>query len=409
MGLAMGPKKRILLLTTTFPRWPNDDVPPFVFNLAKRLKKHFEIFVLAPHFPGAKGNETLAGIKVRRFYYFFPPAEKLCYEGGGFSKIRNNFWLVFLLPFYFLAGTWATYKLTRQEKIDLINAHWVIPQGFMAVFIKKLTGIPVMITSHGTDIFGFNQWFINAFKKYALRNADLVLTVSRKLKNEVNKLAPSQKNKILVRSMGVDINYFQKQAIKDKENVRKIFGRGKKLVVFVGRLVKKKGVNYLIGAIGRVKKKQPSVLLLIIGDGPARPELEKQVTEEGLENNVSFLGWLDQQRLPGYYGAADVFVSPVVETGWGSEGFGLTFIEAMAANTIVIGTRAGAIDEIIKNGDNGLIVSQQSSLALAAAILKVFKSPVLQRKFRKNSWRLIKNFDWPVVELKYQEMINKLI
>lgn len=403
-------KKKILILTSTFPRWKNDSTPPFVFYLARHLEKHFQVFVLAPHFPGARDKNKFGQIIVYRFHYFWEKFEKLCYEGGGFSKIRRNFWLILLTPFYFLTALLATYKLVRGKKIDLINAHWAIPQGFIAVLVKKLTGVPVVITCHGTDILGYNNYFLRLLKIYSLKNADLILPVSNKLKIAILKMIPQLQKKTRVRSMGIDIEFFRQSAIKDRNLIKKKFAYNRKLVLFVGRLVKKKGINYLIEAMVQVKKSFPSVLLLILGEGPSEDDLKKQIERVHLENNVSFLGWIDNQKLAGYYGAADVFVSSPEESNWGSEGFGLTFIEAMASGTAVIGTRVGAVGEIIKDGQNGLLVPQRDSTKLAGAILKVLKSLSLRNKFQKNCQTFIEQkFDWKVVEKEYQENITRII
>lgn len=403
-------KKKILVLTTTFPRWKNDATPPFCFHLAQRLQKHFQVYVLAPHSSGAKTKERIGGIKVYRFRYLPNFLEKLCYEGGGFSKIRKNFWLSLQLPFYFLAGFLATYQLVRKEKINIINAHWIIPQGFIAVLIKKITTVPVIITSHGTDVFGFNQLFFIIVKKITLANSDLVFAVSRKLKEKIKKIAPDQKSKVQILSMGVEIDYFRKLSAKNKQAVKRRLGSNRKIVIFVGRLSAEKGIDCLIKAIAIVKKTIPSVLLLIIGEGPLKNDLVKQVDNAYLQGEVKFLGWLNHRKLPGYYGAADVFVSPTVATDWGSEGLGLTFIEALASGTTVIGTKAGGIVEIIKDGENGILVPQRSPAKLAEAIIKVLKSPELKVRFQANTSRMIKeNYDWSVVESKYKTAIENVI
>src|SRR5438034_378137 len=88
-------KKKILVLASTFPRWENDTTPPFVFELEKRLAHDFDIFVLAPHFPGAKKQEKMEGVSVTRFQYFWPARyQKLCYGGGILPNIKKNTFLL---------------------------------------------------------------------------------------------------------------------------------------------------------------------------------------------------------------------------------------------------------------------------------------------------------------------------
>src|SRR5947209_1033664 len=110
------PKKKILALASTFPRWKNDTTPPFVLELEKRLSKDFEIFVLAPHFTGAKKYEEIDNLKIYRFQYFWPAKyQKLCYEGGILPNIMKNKFLLFqgitLILFEFIAAM----KIIKKE------------------------------------------------------------------------------------------------------------------------------------------------------------------------------------------------------------------------------------------------------------------------------------------------------
>src|SRR6185437_1067651 len=109
-------KKKILVLASTFPRWRNDTTPPFVFELEKRLVNEFDIIVLAPHAKGAQKKETMEGITVQRFQYFWPAKwQKLCYDGGILPNLKKNTFLyveaLTLLFFEFIAAA----KIVRRE------------------------------------------------------------------------------------------------------------------------------------------------------------------------------------------------------------------------------------------------------------------------------------------------------
>ena len=82
--------KQILVVTSTFPRWKDDEDPPFIFELCNRLRTHYQIHVLAPHCPGTKTEEYLSGIYVKRFRYFIKPWERLAYHGGILSKLKHG-------------------------------------------------------------------------------------------------------------------------------------------------------------------------------------------------------------------------------------------------------------------------------------------------------------------------------
>ncbi len=147
-------KKKLLVFASTFPRWKNDTIPPFVYELSKRLTKDFDVSVLAPAYPGAKCFEVMDKMKVHRFHYFFKKYEKLAGSGGILPTLNSNKWFYFQVPFFMMNEFFALWKLTRKIRPDIIHAHWIIPQGFVAGLVKNITGVPYVVTSHGGDIYG---------------------------------------------------------------------------------------------------------------------------------------------------------------------------------------------------------------------------------------------------------------
>ena len=152
--------KRILVITSTFPRWKDDEDPPFVFELCNRLRAHYQVNVLAPHCPGSKTEEYLSGIYIKRFRYFIKPWERLAYQGGILSKLKHHPWQYGLLPFFFMGELIALIRLLRKYKFHLIHAHWLIPHGLVALlarlFIKSAP--PLLCTSHGRSVCTSRQY-----------------------------------------------------------------------------------------------------------------------------------------------------------------------------------------------------------------------------------------------------------
>jgi len=160
-------RPRVLVLTSTFPRWENDSEPAFVFELSRRLCPFFDVTVLSPRTPDSKLQETMAGLKVVRFPYFFQSWEKLAMHGGGIlNKLKTNPFYYLLVPFFLLGQLFALVRLLQNEKFALIHAHWLIPQGVVAAIGLILTRqrIPLVCTSHGGDLFALrcnilsNRW-----------------------------------------------------------------------------------------------------------------------------------------------------------------------------------------------------------------------------------------------------------
>jgi hypothetical protein len=147
---------RVLVLTSTFPRWENDPEPAFVYELSRRMTGKFNVTVLAPRSPDAKDRETMSGMKVIRFPYFIRSYENLATHSGGImGRLRTNPLNYLLTPLFFLGQVWALTRLLSSERFDLIHAHWIIPQGLTAVIALTLTRkqIPLICTSHGGDMY----------------------------------------------------------------------------------------------------------------------------------------------------------------------------------------------------------------------------------------------------------------
>lgn len=394
--------KKILVLASTFPRWKNDTTPPFIFELEKRLTKDFDIHILAPHHKNAKKYEELEGLKIYRFQYFWPSKfQRLCYEGGILPNIKRNKFLMvqgFTLVFFELV---SAIKILKKEKINLIHAHWIIPQGIVALLINKLFKIPYIITTHGGDIFGLQSPLLKQLKKSILKNASKITVVSNAIKEEIlNKIDPNLNIEVI--SMGVDSKLFNPKkydkTIKEKYNI------GGPFLLFVGRLAEKKGVKYLIEAMPKIVLKFPKTKLLIIGEGTLEEELKSLTNDLNLQNNIIFLGAIPNKDLPKYYATADIFIGPSIKVKDGdTEGFGLTFAEASFSGCIPIGTDVGGISDIIKNRENGYLIKQKNSDAIAKVVIKILNNKKISANIKKLLIpSLVNRFDWKNIKNQYQ-------
>ena len=143
----------VLVATSTFPRWSKDTVPArFVFDLSLQLKRHFHVIVLAPHAPGAAFRETMDGLEIYRFPYFWPHGlQSLCNGGGIMPALRSGMFPKIQAPFLFLMEWYYLIKILKTRSIDLINSHWMIPQGFSVALAKLFfPRIPHLLTIHST-------------------------------------------------------------------------------------------------------------------------------------------------------------------------------------------------------------------------------------------------------------------
>jgi glycosyltransferase involved in cell wall biosynthesis len=383
-------KIRVLVIATTFPRWKNDQEPPFVYDLCRNLPEELDIHVLAPHAPGAKEQENWGKIKITRFPYFFPKnLQKLCYEGGIIPNLKAN-WLARLqLPFFLIALPIRLIKMTSGNKFDLIHCHWLIPQGFFCALIKIFRGIPYILTAHGGDVYSFkNIPCVGSLIKFALKHSTICTVNSQATKNKVLKNRKS--TNIQVIPMGVDLEKFNPENF--NHEIRASMGSQNLLLLGVGRLALKKGFNFLIEAMPQIIQEIPSARLVIIGFGPEKEQLEKQIQKLKLSSSVSLIGGKSGKELRDWFASADIFIGPSIVTPDGdTEGQGVVFLEAMASGTAVIASDVGGIKDAVRDNISGLLVHEKNPQAIAEKILTLAKDKQLKEKLIQNALELVRS------------------
>lgn len=396
-------KKRLLILTSTFPRWENDSTPPFVWELSKKLQTKFDVIILAPHYPGSKENDIWNGIKIKRFRYFFSSFEKLAVGDGIISTLKKNPLYYLLIPFFIIGEFFALKRSIKKFQPDLVHAHWIIPQGLL----MSLTGYkkPFLITTHGGDIWAFRNPLMTKIKKLALKRSTAITVVSKAIKNEIEKNIIQDK-KINVISMGVDTNTFAPNRRSD--SLRQKY-QNKKIILFVGRLVEKKGIEYLVKAMPEIINKNSKLQLLIIGAGPLENKLQKLITELKLENNISMLGAKPNSDLPTYYASSDIFVAPSIEANSGDkEGLPVTLMEAMSSATVVVSSDLEGNKDLIIDGQNGFLCKQKNPSSISDVIKKILDNNELVEIKNNARKTIVNNFSWEVVGHKYEKILNEL-
>lgn len=395
----------VLVLTSTYPRWENDTEPAFVHFLNRQLAENYRVIVLAPHYPGARRQETMDGILVHRFRYFFPFGEHLAYAGGIISNLKSNRLKLLLVPFFLLAQLAGTLVLARKYRVQLIHAHWVIPQCLLAVLCRKLHLVPgntgILCTSHGGDLFALQGGILQRLKRLAFRLSDHVTVVSHAMKERLLALGCPAET-VTVQSMGVDVTstFVPDKAI---EKTREL--------VFVGRLVEKKGVPTLIEALGLLADDFPTVQLTIVGDGPDRPALEQQVADLGLDRQVEFAGARPNDAVPRFYQSAKIAIVPsVVAADGDQEGLGLVAVEAMGCGCATIASDLPALRDVISHDETGLVFRSADAADLAAKLRRLLTDPALQARLATNGRRFVEEkFDWNAVGSHYRRIVEACI
>ena len=400
---ANDPKPAVLVLTSTFPRWEGDVEPPFVYELARRLTDSFVVHVLAPHAPGSKRREILDGVHVHRFRYGPACCERLAYQGGILANLKKSPALFGLVPFFLAAQLLAVIHLLMRQPIQVIHAHWIFPQGMIALLARFLSGRPtrVVCTSHGGDLYGLKGRFFKETQRRVLLGSDRVTVVSRAMRFDLVNMGADPR-KVCVIPMGVDLQYRFVPAATS--------ACGDSLL-FVGRLVEKKGLRHLFEAMPLILRQRPQAQLTVVGDGPSRQELENLSLELGLRECVEFRGGVRNVDLPTAYQRAGVVVFPsVIGNDGDREGFGLVLVEAMGCGCAAVVTDLPAMRDIVSDGKTGLVVSQKNSVQLAKAVVRLMGDSELRSAIAREGRRHVReNFDWARVSRQYASLMVAII
>jgi glycosyltransferase involved in cell wall biosynthesis len=401
-------KPKLLVLTSTFPRWSEDTDPPFVYELSRRLTDTFDVTVHAPHYPGAKTRETMGGMYIHRFRYSFAPFERLAGSTGILPTLHYNKLYYGLVPFFLLAQFFSLLFLVQKKRPEIIHAHWILPQGFVAVLVGILSGVPVVITAHGADVFGLQGVLLEKIKRFTLKRVKGVTVVSKALADVVSSFVPPDVHLQII-PMGVDSVVFSPEHKDD--SIKKIYGVKGTLLIYVGRLTEKKGVAYLVEAMGMLCNDIPDGKLVIIGSGELEERLKKQVSALKLDNYIQFAGSITNKKLPAYYASADIFIGPSIEAKSGDkEGFGLTFVEAAMSGCLVIGTRVGGICDIIQDNETGFLIPAKEPDALAQKIIYALEHNHQVQSIRRTARkRFIEKFDQKIIAERYASLFLQVI
>jgi glycosyltransferase involved in cell wall biosynthesis len=395
-------KPRLLILTSTYPRWPCDPEPGFVHELAKRLTCEFEVTVVGPHSAGALFEEVMDGVRIRRYRYGPEVLETLVNDGGIVTNLKRQPWKWLLVPGFILGLFWSLWSANRQVRPDVIHTHWLLPQGLAAALLSKMVRMPpFLVTSHGADLFALKASPFQLLKRFVVRRAAAVTVVSTAMRNELARIGVDI-SKVSVQPMGVDLS----ERFTPGSDAERSFDE----ILFVGRFVEKKGLRHLIEAMPVILKAHPSAKLTIVGFGPEATEREMQVRELALQTKIKFVGAVPQTGLATFYRRAAVFVAPFVQASSGDqEGLGLVVVEAVGCGCPLVISDLPAVGEVLAGNIIAGMVPPGSVEALENAIsdaLSQRDQRIVESEQLRSS--LQTRFDWKVVTCNYANILRRL-
>ena len=375
---------KILTFTTLYPNRDNPDFGIFVKNrlLAVSCLPGVEVKVVAPipWFPPLRvsrkwyafsqipRHEVIDGIEVYHPRYLVTPKVGMtCY----------GFWM--------FLGAWGCARaLRRSYDFDLIDAHFVFPDGFAALLLGWFFNRPVVISARGTDVALYRTLpLVKHLLRVTLKRADRLVAVSGSL-GELMMEEGAQREALSVIPNGIDPGRF---APSDQKLARQKLGLAEtgRILVTVGALVELKGMHLLLEALWLLKEQgRGDVCAYIIGKGEMRSLLEQKIVEYGLEGRVTLLGHVANEHLAVWYNAADLFFLGSSREGWPN-----VVCEAQACGLPVVATAVNGIPEILDSQDLGIMVERTPAafaLGIEQALARSWDRQHIARKGRGRTW-----------------------
>lgn len=399
-------RRRLLISTSTFPATVGDGTARFILDLAVSLSDRFDVTVLAPHQPGALRLEVVDGVEVRRFRYFFPTSLQRLASGSGMSDRLATDWLARIqVPFFLIAQMVATFSTIRRTRPEVVNCHWLVPQGLTTAIVKRITRIPLVLHVHAADVYFLKRfWLGRRIARYVVYSSNAVLASGSHVRGSLDELV-GEETKALLRPMGVWLKDFSMKA--SDSLAREV--PADRSILFVGRLVEKKGVIYLLRAFVEVLEQIPDTKLRIIGSGPLEQSLIEAARSLGVGESVDFTGALPHEEVVKHMHRSVVACVPsIIDSKGETEGMPTVLLEAMASGIRVVGSDVDGIPDILTNRENGWLARPGDSEDLARALLDALGSAdadLIAAKGRMTA----ANHDWSQVADEYRVVLDGVL
>jgi len=386
-------KFRLAVFNTQPPHSYFGGVERRIIETAKRLQNQADIRVYSGTKAGFKEPTIIDGVS------FVP-----CYSTDKIFPLDNWFF------------NRSLSKKASAIDADVYEAHAVSGYGLLKALNKQGIKRPFVHTIHGVLADEYEQARENGYQSFRSRianyfmhrlaklegetakNAKLIVTISKYSLEKIENHYGVDAAKVRIVPNGVDPEKFK--PLEDREAVKRQFGLGDDpCVLFVGSLIPRKGLPFLVEAAEKIVKKYSGTKFVIVGEGPLKNQLLSNLETANLSGNFKFLGNVKEDMLTALYNCADVFALPSIQ-----EGQGIVLLEAQASAKPVVAFDVGGVNEAVRNGETGLLVKRGSSEELADALLKLLSDKALREKMGANGRRFVtENFTWDICA---QKMLN---
>jgi len=398
----------VVMVTTSYPRFPGDSVGTFMEPIARSVAgRGHEVHIVAPWHPLVSRPNEDRGIRFH--FYRYAPVQSLNvfgYAAAMRADVSLRAAAYIAAPLALAAGWYAARKVARRHRATIMHGHWVIPGGVTAAMAAP--GVPLVVSLHGSDIFVAETFGpAGLAARQVFRHAGFVTACSDDLARRAVVLG-ADPNRLETVPYGVDVERFRPDAVvRAARRLELGIGEGVPLCVAAGRLVRKKGFEFLIDALPGV----PGVVVAIAGDGTLADELQARARTAGVADRVRFLGNQSQDRVGELFAAADLICLPSVRDSSGNvDGLPNVVLEALASATPLITTTAGGIGAVVEHGHTAIVVPERDGAAIAEAMRRLIGNPALARQMGAAGRTVVReHFGWERAAERFEAAYSRAL
>ena len=398
-------RMNILTLTSSYPRFAGDPTAPFIESITRHVaaRGHTIHLVLPEHRQWSRPHVE-NGVHFHPYRYsprrsWTPWGYSEALEAG--TRIKRR--LYPLAPVVLASALRTCAAVVSRESIDLVHAHWLVPNGLLGALVSRRHGLPLVISLHGSDVaVAERSRTLGKVARASLSRSAAVTGPSRNLLDRARDLGATGRLEWI--PYGADPQEFRPDAAV-RQRAREQLGLELDViaVVGIGRFIHAKGFDDLIEAIAIAHATNPGIRLVLVGDGDIRAELEAHTERLGLASVVTFTGMATREEVPSYLAAADVVAVPSVHYEGYVDGLPNVALEAMAAGKPLVATRVGGLPDVVDDEVTGLVVDERDPPALATAVVKLASNADLRHDMgERGRARIEASLNWVTVAERFE-------
>lgn len=303
-----------------------------------------------------------------------------------------------------LKYSWESYKygrrLARERKYDLTHSFFTVPCGFVSMLLSWEFKLPYIISLRGSDVPGYSERFGLLYKfitpiiKLIWKQAYFVVANSEGLRQLALQSAPQKEIGVILNGINIE-EFFPDHSKVNPDQFQ---------IVCISRVTPRKGIRFLVQAFKILASRYAQIRMIIAGEGNELESLRQLVQGLGIEDKVVFLGAVPHDKVLEHYQKANVFVLPSL-----NEGMSNTMLEALACGLPIVATDTGGTKEMVRDGQNGLIVKMKDSHDLVEKIEKIMLDQQLEKKMGATSRLMAEQLSWGKVAGQYVDLYEKTI